>query len=81
MEDILLKTLDEAVGSQLHKSVYELEEDTNFFDVGLDSIGFINIIISLENAYDIFIDQDDLTLEQFSTIRNIRKYVKNKTGK
>lgn len=78
MEQKLLKILDEAIGNQLSKSVYEIDENADFFDNGLDSIGFINVIIALETEYDIFIDQDELELKQFSTVKNIREFIESK---
>lgn len=75
MEKKLIQILDEAVGSQLAKGIGEIETDVNLFENGLDSIGFINIIIALENEYDIFIAQDDLDIERFSTIKGIKEYV------
>lgn len=78
MEQKLLKILDEAIGNQLSTSVYEIDENADFFDNGLDSIGFINVIIALENEYDIFIDQDELDLKQFSTVKNIREFIESK---
>lgn len=78
MEDKLIKILDQAVGSQLSKGLLELGEEANLFDNGLDSVGFINIIIALENEYDIFIDQDDLELDKFSTVKNIRAYIESR---
>lgn len=78
MEDKLIKILDQAVGSQLSKGLVELGEDADLFDNGLDSVGFINIIIALENEYDIFIDQDDLELDKFSTVKNIRAYIESR---
>lgn len=78
MEDKLIRILDEVVGSQLLKGLDELGVNANLFDNGLDSIGFINIIIALENEYDILIDQDDLDLERFSTVKSIKEYVESR---
>ena len=75
-----MKVLDETIGNQLSENIYDLNPNADFFDYGLDSIGFINIVIALENEYDIFIDQDDLDLKQFSTINNIKQYISNKTS-
>ncbi|MEE0930050.1 MAG: phosphopantetheine-binding protein, partial [Acutalibacteraceae bacterium] len=68
----------EAIGNQLSTNIYEIDENADFFDNGLDSVGFINVIIALENEYDIFIDQDELDLKQFSTVKNIREFIESK---
>lgn len=80
MEKNIVKILDETVGNQLSKSAFDLDPNADLFDYGLDSIGFINIIIALENEFNIFIDQDDLDLAQFSTINNIQQYISDKTS-
>lgn len=78
MNEKVLEILDAAIGGQLSISVWELDKYASLFDYGLDSIGFINIIINLEKQYDIFIDQYDMLIEQFSTIHNIIDYLQTK---
>ncbi|WP_370749227.1 phosphopantetheine-binding protein [Eubacterium sp.] len=78
MQERIIKVLDETVGSQLTKGVNEIGLEANLFDYGLDSIGFINIIIGIENEFDIFIDQDDLDIDTFSTIKDIINYLKKR---
>lgn len=75
MENKIIQILEGAVGNQLTKGINELGNEANLFDNGLDSIGFINIIIALENEFDIFIDQDDLELDTFSSIKSIQEYI------
>ena len=78
MQERIIKVLDETVGRQLTKGVNEIGLEANLFDYGLDSIGFINIIIGIENEFDIFIDQDDLDIDTFSTIKDIINYLKKR---
>lgn len=78
MEQRIMSVLDKTVGSQLAKRVNELGLEANLFEYGMDSIGFINVIIGIEIEFDIFIDQDDLDLDTFSTINGIKEYVENR---
>lgn len=78
MDEKLLNIIDSAIGNQLSVNIYDIDETTDLFELGLNSIGFINIIIALEEEYDIFIDQDDLELEQFSKLKNISEFMKQK---
>ncbi|WFR57123.1 acyl carrier protein [Anaerocolumna sp. AGMB13025] len=78
MNDKLLEILDGTIGKQLTVNIAKIGEKDNLFDYGLDSIGFINVVIELEKQYDIFIDEDDLDLDTFNNIEHIRKYVQQK---
>ena len=54
----------------------DLAEDQNLLTTGLvDSIGVTRLIAFLEETYDLKIPPEDVTLENFSTLRQIRRYV------
>ncbi len=78
MKEKIVKLIDSTVGSQLSNKIEVLGENTNMFDNGLDSIGFINIVIAIENEFDFFIDQDDLDQEIFSSVNRITEYVEKR---
>jgi acyl carrier protein len=46
--------------------------------LGLDSINIINLVVTLEEKYDIIIDDDDLRIELFDNINTITQYIVNK---
>ncbi len=54
----------------------EIKDDENLIDLGLDSIKTIEIVVELEDGFDIEIDEDDLMLDNFSTISKIMELVK-----
>ncbi len=54
----------------------EIKDDENLIDLGLDSIKTIEIVVELEDGFDIEIDEDDLMLDNFSTISKIIELVK-----
>ncbi|AUY50397.1 MULTISPECIES: phosphopantetheine-binding protein [Streptomycetaceae] len=43
----------------------KLEADTPLRDLGLDSLGTVELLASLENAYDVRFQDDALSLETF----------------
>lgn len=49
----------------------------NLFDLGLDSLSLINLIIDIENSYKFEFDDSDMVLEKFSTIESIINLVDN----
>lgn len=54
------------------REVEELKKDNNLIDdLGIDSLQLMNIIVSLEDHYDIRIDDEFLTPDNFSNIKNV----------
>ena len=67
---------------RLEKIVQKYLKDSNvsdtddLFEHGLDSLNLLRLIIELEEEIGIFVDLDDLDYENFSTIKNMREYIK-----
>ncbi|WP_270166351.1 phosphopantetheine-binding protein [Paenibacillus sp. SYP-B4298] len=76
-EAAIHKTLLEAIQEhQLFEvDVEHIQPEDNLIDYGLDSIGFIKIIILLEKLYHIHFDSDVTLLENFNTLDKIGKQV------
>ena len=59
----------------------EIRLESNLItDVGLDSVGILQIILDVENEYKIKIDNDELDGEIFSKFGNFVKLVARKTN-
>ncbi len=59
--------------------VRELSEDQSLLEAGvIDSVGMIDVISHLEKTYRITVDEDDMTPENFDSIRAIASYVTDK---
>ena len=58
-------------------------EDINidFTAIGVDSITFINIIVALEQEFDIEFDDEMLLISQYSNVKEFIEYVTNKVGR
>lgn len=54
--------------------------DDSFMDTGLiDSTGILEVVTFLEETYEIEVDDDELTPDNFDSVANIAKYVVAKT--
>ncbi|WP_238653918.1 phosphopantetheine-binding protein [Paenibacillus piscarius] len=54
---------------------YPDDYDTRLLDQGLDSAGFIQLIVSMESKFNISIPDEDLLFEKFSTTGLILNYL------
>lgn len=69
------KTLVEILQETLGKEGYDLTGVTGKDDLssyGLNSVLAVGIVVKLENKFGIVIEDDDLMMENYSTIENIR---------
>lgn len=53
--------------------------NTNLLDQGIDSAGFIKLIVSMESKFNVAIPDEDLLFEKFSTTGLIIHYLSEKT--
>ncbi len=56
-----------------------IDGDYQLSNVGLNSIGFINMIVVLEDTFHITVEDDELLMRNFATINKIKGYL-NKKG-
>ena len=63
-----------------HITSYDLQDDDDFFALGLaNSLFAMQLLLFVEQEFDISIDGDDLNLDNFKTINAITDLVKRKT--
>lgn len=55
--------------------------DDNLSRVGVDSVNFIEIIISLEDKFNIVFDDEELLLDNLNTLNKLEKVINEKLGK
>lgn len=51
---------------------------TNVCEIGIDSLIFVKIIVSLENEFKFEFDDDKLLLSNFQTIQSLAEYIEKK---
>ncbi|WP_300464386.1 acyl carrier protein [Desulfobacula sp.] len=68
----LKKTIIKIIGKELDVSPRSIKDHTSIQeDLGADSLDVINIVMSIENKFNIEIDEDTLT--EFNTVGDIVK--------
>ena len=74
----VLKTINILVynGSfELEINIEELNEETLIADMGLNSITFIQLIVALENEFDIEFEDEMLDYKKISKIKHLCDYI------
>lgn len=74
--DIETRLLGLMKENSLFDETIELVPETNLLDAGINSIGFIRLVILLEEEFGIVIDDDDLDIRNFTTISDLLSYVR-----
>lgn len=57
-----------------------LGRDHNLRDIGINSIGFIKLVIKLEKEFQFKFNEDDLVLGKFVILNDLIDYVEKRTG-
>ena len=71
--------IKEIIADVLNVEVNDITEDTTFVDdLGADSLDIFQIIMGIEETFDIEIDNDDA--EQISTVGDAVEQIQNATG-
>ncbi len=64
------------IRTQLATDVSDIDVDCNLWTDGhLDSTAILELVLWLESTYDVTIENEDLTPENFASIRNIEEFV------
>ena len=56
----------------------EFENSESLKDLGLTSLKFVELIISIEDEFGIEIPDEDIDRRRFSTVANIVEYIENR---
>ncbi|WP_164744510.1 acyl carrier protein [Paenibacillus xylaniclasticus] len=75
LEEIILAKINKVLNKEI-----SVDYNSNLIDEGLDSIKCIDLIVHLEMEFDIEFDDEDLVIENFSTIHKISKQLTDKYG-
>lgn len=56
-----------------------LKDEEPLFDSGIiDSLGFIQLLAFIEKAFNVHLDMSEITMEKFSTVKDIEETIKSK---
>jgi acyl carrier protein len=56
----------------------ELSDETDLFDMGLDSINAMTLVLSLQDAFGIQFDTNEISFENFRTVADIAELINRK---
>jgi acyl carrier protein len=56
----------------------ELSDTTDLFDMGLDSINAMTLVLSLQDAFGIQFDTNEISFENFRTVADIAELINRK---
>lgn len=78
-------SIREKIANKIKDSIeedVELKNETNLFDdLGVDSIMLINLIVDIEDEWDIELEDDDLDVEKLSSFDNLCNVVIDKVSR
>lgn len=74
MEDQLLKIL----GEEMLEPEEPLQKNSNLFEAGLDSMGIMQLLIAIEDSFEVSIDPVDLSRDNFKTVNSIAELIRSK---
>lgn len=76
----MLEEIKEAIAEQLSCSVSEIELETSFKDdLGADSLDLYELILALEEKYNLEIPPEELTDLELETVEDVVNYLKSKS--
>lgn len=73
---MILEKIKEIIAEQLNLDEETISEDTSFEDLGLDSLDLFQVVIEIEEEFDIQIED----AESIKTVRDAVKFVEEKTA-
>lgn len=73
---------DETIRTCIHNAlqIRDITDQVSLTSLGMDSLNFIRLIVELEDAFHINIEDADIRLDNFDDIAGIRRIVKKYTS-
>lgn len=76
--EIIKKILENKLGDELLISVDKIDKNDNLFNLGLDSLNVIKLIIGIEEELNIKFYDKDIDSENWKNIENINKLIEER---
>ncbi len=57
-----------------------INDQTNLYDLGLESLNVVELLTDAESEFDIIVDVEDLSEELFAHFGNLRRYIQEKVN-
>ncbi len=81
MDDIELKireVMNDELCDDLYKNIDDISRDENLFNVGLDSLNIVKLIMGIEEKFNIMFENEEIASHNWKNISEIEKMIKNK---
>lgn len=72
------KKLIEGIASILNQDASDITPEKPFPELGIDSLGFVEILVFIEKTFKLQLIASDLTKKDFETIRALATYISKK---
>ena len=66
--------------NEVLNDIEEIDGESTFDSLGLNSIMFIKKIVAIESEFDFELEDEELNMEKFNTINELISYIINKKG-
>lgn len=76
-EEVEVKLI-QGIASIISKDVSEVVADKPFHDLGVDSLGFIEILVYIEKTFKLQLIAADLTKKDFETVQSLASFISRK---
>lgn len=70
--------LIQGISSITSRNASEILPDKPFHDLGIDSLGFVEILVFIEKTFALKLIASDLTRKDFETIHSLAAYISGK---
>jgi acyl carrier protein len=72
------ESLKQAIASVTNKDIADIETDRPFHDLGIDSLGFIEILVFIEKTFKLQLIATDLTRKDFESVHSLAAFISKK---
>ncbi|OGW42291.1 MAG: hypothetical protein A2010_09140 [Nitrospirae bacterium GWD2_57_9] len=69
------RTLIQGIGAITNQDEAAIGPETPFPDLGIDSLGFVEILVFIEKTFKLPLIASDLTRKDFETIRSLAAFI------
>lgn len=77
----ILSKIKKIINNSISTHLYDLDYQTEFKEIGLNSLSYIELIVDLEKEYNIVFDIEELTFDNITTIEALISIVNQKLNK
>lgn len=70
--------INDTLMDDMYKDAYEIIKDENLFNLGLDSLNIVKLMIAVEDEYNIVFEDNETMSGNWKNIASIEQLIKNK---